>query len=114
MGGKRWTDLPLSEVDGTSMSFKLWLNEMEENGYNTYKNLLLGKLNLDRIHGLSQGIDTWEPEQLMNVLKGLGKFADLPTSIQDQVFGQIKSRMGTLGDLVRLMASKPYQTSSET
>jgi hypothetical protein len=92
--------------------FKTWLTEMEEKGYNYYKNILLGKLNLDRTHGLSQGIDTWEPEQLVNVLNGLGEFTQLPKEVQDQVFGQIRSRMGTLGDLIRLMSSPPRTLQS--
>jgi hypothetical protein len=87
------------------MTFKIWLTEMEDKGYNYYKNVLLGKLNLDRTHGLSQGIDTWEPEQLISTLSGLGEFTGLPKETQDQVLGQIRSRMGTLGDLIRIMAS---------
>ena len=94
------------------MTFKSWLTEMEDKGYNYYKNLLLGKLNLDQTHGLSQGIDTWEPEQLVQVLKGLGEFTALPQPVQDQVFGQIRSRMGTLGDLVRVMSSTTRQLKS--
>jgi hypothetical protein len=89
------------------MTFRLWLAEMEEKGYNYYKNILLGKLNLDRTHGLSQGLDTWEPETLVSVLNGLGEFKGLPQATQDQVIGQIRSRMGTLGDLIRLMSSSP-------
>jgi len=87
--------------------FKVWLAEMEDKGYDFYKNILLGKLNLDRTHGLSQGIDTWEPEQLINILNGLGEFKGLRQQVQDQVVGQIRSRMGTLGDLIRIMSSSP-------
>lgn len=91
--------------------FKKWLVEMEDKGYDYYKNIVLGKLNLDRIHGLSQGIDTWEPEQLINILNGLGEFKDLTQGIQDQVIGQIRSRTGTLGDLIRIMSSSPNISS---
>ena len=94
------------------MTFRTWLTEMEEKGYNYYKNMLLGKLNLDRTHGLSQGIDTWEPEQLVNMLNGLGEFTELPQEVKDQVFGQIRSRMGTLGDLIRMMSSQPRTLQS--
>lgn len=87
--------------------FKVWLAEMEDKGYDFYKNILLGKLNLDRTHGLSQGLDTWEPEQLINILNGLGEFKELRQQVQDQVVGQIRSRMGTLGDLIRIMSSSP-------
>lgn len=89
------------------MTFKIWLTEIEDKGYNYYKNVVLGKLNLDRNHGLSTGIDTWEPGQLVDVLKGLGEFTSLPKEVQDQVTGQINSRMGTLGDLIRVMSSPP-------
>jgi hypothetical protein len=89
------------------MIFKMWLAEMENKGYDFYKNVLLGKLNLDRTHGLSQGLDAWEPEQLINVLNGLGEFKELRQEVQDQVTGQIRSRMGTLGDLIRIMSSTP-------
>jgi len=87
--------------------FKVWLAEMENKGYDFYKNILLGKLNLDRTHGLSQVLQTWEPEQLINVLNGLGEFKELRQEVQDQVIGQIRSRMGTLGDLIRIMSSTP-------
>lgn len=95
-----------------SHTFRKWLAEMEDKGYNYYKNLLLGKLNLDHTHGLSQGIDAWEPEQLVNTLKGLGEFTELPQVVQDQVIGQIRSRMGTLGDLIRIMSSTPRTLQS--
>lgn len=78
---------------------------MEDKDYNFYKNVLLGKLNLDRVHGLSQELNAWEPEQLINILNGLGEFKELPQETQDQVIGQIRSGMGTLGDLIRIMSS---------
>ena len=87
------------------MSFKIWLTEFEDKGFNYYKNIVLGKLNLDQSHGLSQSLDAWEPEQLINMLNGLGEFKELPEQIQNQVTGQIQSRMGTLGDLVRIMSN---------
>ncbi len=85
------------------MKFKYWLTEAE--GYDFYKNLLLGKLSLDQVQGPSQGIDAWEPEQLISILNSLGEFKELPQGTQDQVVGQIKSGSGTLGDLIRIMSS---------
>jgi hypothetical protein len=87
------------------MKFKKWLVEFEDKGFNYYKNMLLGKLSLDPNHGLDQGLDAWQPEQLISTLEGLGEFKELPADIQNQVVGQIKSRLGTLGDLVRLMSN---------
>ena len=91
--------------------FKKWLVEMEDKGYDYYKNIILGKLNLDRTHGLSQGLNTWEPEQLINILNGLGEFKELRQEVQNQVIGQIRSQMGTLGDLIRIMSSSPNISS---
>lgn len=94
------------------MNFKMWLAEFDDKGFNYYKNMLLGKLNLDRTQGLSQGLDAWEPEHLLSMLNGLGEFRELPSRVQDQVVGQIKSRMGTLGDLVRLMSSPQHRLTA--
>ena len=85
--------------------FKFWLLEMEDKNYSFYKNLLIGKLNLDADHGLSQEIDTWQPDRLISILQSLGEFAILPQNIQDQVIGQIKSGSGTLEDVVKIMSS---------
>ena len=89
------------------MNFKTWL-EYDDKDFNYYKNLVIGKLSLDHTHGLSQSLDTLAPEQLISTLNGLGEFKELPSDIQDQVIGQIKSRMGTLGDLVRLMSDSHH------
>lgn len=86
-------------------SFRMWIGEYEEHGYNFYKTILLGKMNLDQVHGLSQGLDTWEPDQLISILNSLGEFKELPDKTQEAVFAQIRSRLGTLGDLIRIMSS---------
>ena len=89
------------------MNFKTWL-EYDDKDFNYYKNLLIGKLSLDHIHGLSQSLDTLATDQLISTLDGLGEFKQLPSDIQDQVIGQIKSRTGTLGDLVRMMSDSKH------
>lgn len=89
------------------MNFKKWLVEYDDKGFNYYKNMLLGKLNLDQNQGISQELQVWEPEQLISILNGLGEFKELPNSVQDQVIGQIKSGTGTLGDLVQIMSEPP-------
>lgn len=83
------------------MNFKLWL-EMKD--FDFYKNLIMSKLNLDKNLGLTQTINTWEPDQLINTLNGLGEFKELPHIVQDQVIGQIKSGIGTMGDLIKVMS----------
>jgi len=95
------------------MNFRKWFVEFDDKGFNYYKNMLLGKLNLDRSQGLSQGLDAWEPDHLVSMLNGLGEFRNLPDEIQDQVIGQIKSRMGTFGDLVRLMSNPTQRRNVE-
>ena len=84
------------------MNFKNWF-EMENKSYVYYKNLVLGKLNLDPIHGLTQSVNGWEPQQLIEILNGLGEFKQLPLPVQDQVISQIQSGTGTLGDLIQTM-----------
>jgi hypothetical protein len=80
------------------MEFKLWLEDLE------IKNALFGKLNIDKIHGLSTSINTWPPDKLINILLGLGIFTSLPQDVQDDAIGQIRSGSGTLGDLIQIMS----------
>ena len=78
---------------------------MENKGFYYYKNLVLGKLNQDPVHGLTQSINGWEPQQLIGMLGSLGEFKQLPLPIQDQVLGQIRNGTGTLGDLIQTMSN---------
>ena len=80
------------------MDFKLWLEDLE------IKNALFGRLNIDKVHGLSTTINTWPAEQLINILRGLGVFTSLPKDVQDNAIGKIRSGSGTLGDLVQIMS----------
>jgi len=86
--------------------FKNWmkLREAEYKDFDYYKNLVLGKLNLNNNYGLSQDINTWKPESLISILNGLGEFKALSQNIQSQVIGQIRSQMGTIGDIIRIMS----------
>lgn len=94
------------------MRFKKWLAEFDDKGFNYYKNMVLGKMSLDQNHGLNQSLDAWEPQQLIELLNGLGEFKELPDQVQQQVFGQIKSGTGTIGDLVRIMANPQLRFGS--
>lgn len=89
------------------MKFKSWL-EMENKGYDYYKNLVLGKLNLDPVHGLTQSINGWEPQQLIGMLNGLGEFKQLPMPIQDKVISRIRTGEGNIGDLIQLMSTQGF------
>jgi len=88
------------------VKFKNWmkLKEAEYKDFDYYKNLVLGKLNLNNNYGLSQDINTWKPESLISILNGLGEFKALSQNIQSQVIGQIRSQMGTIGDIIRIMS----------
>ena len=92
----------------TGISFKIWL-EFKEKDFEFYKNLVLGKLDLDGVEGLSATLNTWKPEALQQILQGLGEFKALPESVQKQVFGKIQSGSGTLADIIRIMASQAQE-----
>jgi hypothetical protein len=72
------------------MSFKIWLED-EEKDFEFYKNLVLGKLNLDRSEGLSATLNTWEPENLISMLNSLGEFKELSDETQEQVIGKVRA-----------------------
>lgn len=91
------------------MNFKKWLAEYDEKGFNYYKNMLLGKLNLDPTQGLDQDLNAWEPTQLISMLNGLGEFKQLSPDRQGQVIDQIKNGNGSIGDLIRLMAEPQHR-----
>lgn len=88
----------------TRMTFKIWL-EASEKGFEFFKNMVLGRLNLNKVDGLSAALGTWEPDALINVLNDLGEFKNLSDEVQQQVIGRIRSGDGTLGDLIKLMAA---------
>jgi len=87
------------------LSFKIWLED-EEKDFEFYKNLVLGKLNLDRSEGLSATLNTWEPENLISMLNSLGEFKELSDEAQEQVIGKVRAGEGTLADLIRKMATQ--------
>ena len=79
--------------------------EAAEKDFDFFKNLVLGRLNLNRVDGLSATLNTWEPDALINVLNDLGEFKNLPSNVQQQVLGKVRSGEGTLGDLIKMMSS---------
>jgi hypothetical protein len=87
------------------LSFKIWLED-EEKDFEFYKNLVLGKLNLDRSEGLSATLNTWEPENLISMLNSLGEFKELSDETQEQVIGKVRAGEGTLADLIRMIATQ--------
>lgn len=84
-------------------SFKMWL-EAREKGFDFYKDLVLGKLNLDGVDGMSATLNTWKTEALQNIFQGLGEFKSLPEEVQRRVIDKIQTGSGTVGDIIRIMA----------
>ena len=93
------------------LSFNTWL-EYRDRDFSFFRNLVLGKLSLDRDEGLSATVDSFQKENLTSVLQGLGEFKELPEDVQSQVLGKVQAGDGTIGDLVRIMASKSQELRS--
>jgi hypothetical protein len=95
------------------MRFRVWLEEEEGKDFDYFSRLVLGRLSLSYDNGPDQTLDTWEPNNLIQMLNGMGEYKQLPQPVRDRVEAQIRSRMGTLGDIIRLMAQglpRPEQT----
>jgi 16S rRNA C1402 N4-methylase RsmH len=65
--------------------------------------MVLGKLNLNKEQGLEQNLNTWDSDQLISILRGLGEYRQLPEVTRNQVEGRIKSQVGTIGDIIKIM-----------
>jgi hypothetical protein len=86
------------------MKFRQWL-ESEEKNFDFYRNVILNYLGLDGEKGMSQGLDTFNKDNLKQKLQSLGEFSALPNDVQTNVLARIDSSQGgTVGDLLRLMA----------
>lgn len=88
------------------MKFKQWL-ENDEKDFDFFRNVILNYLGLHSEKGLSQGLDTFNKDNLKEKLQALGEFSALPQDVQSNVLARIDSAQGgTVGDLIRLMAFK--------
>lgn len=81
--------------------FKKWLL-IEEKDIDYYKKLILSKLELDN-QGLSQSLNIWKPESLINKLNELGEYKNLSLEKRKNVENIIKSKSGTINDLIKVM-----------
>lgn len=81
--------------------FKKWLF-IEEKDIDYYKKLILSKLELDN-QGLSQSLNIWKPESLINKLNELGEYKNLSLEKRKNVENIIKSKSGTINDLIKVM-----------
>lgn len=86
------------------MNYKNWLFEFEDNTIKFYQNIILSKLELDK-EGLSQSLNIWDPEKLISKINELGEYKNLSDPIRKRIENQIKSKFGTIGDIIRLMAN---------
>jgi len=85
------------------MKFRQWL-ESKEKKFDFYRDVILNYLGLDEEKGLSQSLDSFDKDWLVQKLNSLGEFAELPDDIQGSVLARIDSSQGgTIGDILRLM-----------
>lgn len=87
------------------MNFKTWL-EFQEKDFNYYKQLVLSSLGLESPDGLSVGIDSYDPENLISKLEALGEFKELAVDKQKQIKDKISIGEGTVEDIIRLMSNQ--------
>lgn len=81
------------------MNYKKWLISEEIKDLDFYKNLILSKLDLS-IEGLSQSLNVWEPEKLIQKLNTLGEYTKLPDIKKKNIESRIRSKVGTINDLI--------------
>ena len=93
------------------ISFDIWM-EYREKDFTFYKNLILNRLNLDRSEGMSSALSTFQKDKLESLLQGLGEFKKLPDVVQKAALGRVASGDGTVGDLIRTLASDPDDITS--
>jgi hypothetical protein len=86
--------------------FRIWLEDDEEQDFNFWKDLILNYLGLDQKNGLSIPLNTMDLQNLQAKLQGLGEFARLSPDVQQRALGLLsRSNPGTMGDLIRAIAS---------
>ena len=90
------------------ISFDMWL-EYREKDFNFFRNLILNRLTLDRAEGMSTALSTFQRGNLERLLQGLGEFKKLPDVVQKAALGKVASGDGTVGDLVKTLASEPEE-----
>ena len=87
------------------MDFKTWL-EYEEKDLGFYRNLVLGKLDLESPEGMSVTLDSFNSENLIEQLRSLGEFKELSQELQQRIVDKVKTGDGTVGDIVGMMAGE--------
>jgi len=86
------------------MRYKEWLLSEELEDLKYYKNIILSKLDLDH-EGLTQSLNVWDSDKLINKLNELGEYVKLPNIKRKSIEAQIRSKVGTVNDLIVSIAS---------
>jgi len=86
------------------MRYKEWLLSEEVKDLRYYKNIVLAKLDLDH-QGLSQSLAAWDANKMIKKLNELGEYTKLPEIKRKSIESQIKSKIGTVNDLIKSIAS---------
>lgn len=82
------------------MRYKIWLLNEENKNFEYYKNIVLSKLGLGYSDG-SQSINIWDPNKLIQKLNELGEYVKLPRVKKIRAEAQIRSKVGTINDLIK-------------
>jgi hypothetical protein len=67
-----------------------------------YQNIILSKLDLD-YQGLNKSISTWDSEFIITKLNELGEYKNLTQNKRKRAEMQIRSKVGTLGDIAKIL-----------
>jgi hypothetical protein len=80
--------------------YSLWL---EEKKYDKAKDFIISYLELDKEKGLSQDLDGFDKESLLNKLKDTSFYADITERAREKIENILskEENSGTVGDLVR-------------
>jgi hypothetical protein len=84
------------------MNYKKWLYSEEVKDLKYYQNIILSKLDLD-YQGLNKSISTWDSEFIITKLNELGEYKNLTQNKRKRAEMQIRSKVGTLGDIAKIL-----------
>jgi hypothetical protein len=84
------------------MNYKKWLYSEEAKDLKYYQNIILSKLDLD-YQGLNKSISTWDSEFIITKLNELGEYKNLTQNKRKRAEMQIRSKVGTLGDIAKIL-----------
>lgn len=84
-------------------SFIIW---MENRKHDKYKDFIISYLSLDKDKGISQSLDAFDKDDLLNKIKDSNVYADITEEAREKIENILSSDSSyTVGDLVRAMSS---------